>query len=275
LDLQKENDHLQSTGRDLKNRKQYIYHPAWTAYNQQSKFNKLLKFGQNLGKLRAQIEIDLSEKEWNKEKVLALIIHLLDDYFLRIGNQYYTDNNESYGITTLRRKHIAESKELLSLEYQAKSNKVRKITIENKKLAKLVREISELPGYEIFRYKDGIREWHNIESEDVNNYIERYMGAEFSAKDFRTWGGTKLVIELLDEAQLAVKENNRLQFEPTLVRMVAKKLGNTLSTCSAYYVHPKVLAAANSQQIPAHTTSKYTLKNLSIVERKVLQIIDA
>lgn len=269
----KENGHLQSTGRDLKNRKQYIYHPDWTAFNQQSKFDRLQNFGEKLGSLRTQIEKDLKKSDWSKEKVVALIIHLLDEYFLRIGNQYYTDNNDSYGITTLRRKHIAESEKHLSLEYQAKSNKVRKIDIDNKRLAKLVREISELPGYEIFRYKEGSRNWHNVESEDVNDYIEFHMGEEFSAKDFRTWGGTKLLIELYDEAIKALKKNNKLHFEPTLVRMVAKKLGNTLATCREYYVHPDVLAAAKAHQLPDKIADEYDIANLSSAEKKVLQIL--
>ena len=252
----KENGHLQSTGRDAKERKQYIYHPDWTAYSQKSKFDKLKKFGDQLPHIRKQVEADLEQKEWTKEKVIALIIHLLDEYYLRIGNKYYTDNNDSYGITTLRRKHIDESKKNLHLEYLAKSNKVRKVTIENKRLAKLVREISELPGYEIFRYKESSRNWVNISSEDVNEYIEQHMGDEFSAKDFRTWGATKLTIEAYPEAIKMVKENKRLSFEPTLVRLVAKKLGNTLSTCREYYIHPKVLETAEAHELPAIKTKK-------------------
>ena len=270
----KENGHLQSTGRDLKNRKQYIYHPDWTAYNQHNKFSKLAEFGKSLGPLRNQIEKDLASTEWNKAKVVALIVHLLDEYYLRIGNQYYTENNDSYGITTLRRKHITNSEKSLRLEYQAKSNKIRKVNISNKRLAKLVREISDLPGYEIFRYKEGYRNWQNVESADVNEYIEQHMGEDFSAKDFRTWGGTKLTIALYNDAEQKLKENKRLQFEPTLVRLVAKKLGNNLSTCREYYIHPDVLKAAEHHELPKKASPKFRKMELDEAEKLVLTILD-
>jgi len=270
----KENGHLQSTGRDAKDRKQYIYHPLYMAYNQQNKFARLKEFGLALPHLRNQIEQDLAQKKWSKNKVLALVTHLLDDYFLRVGNQYYTNQNETYGLTTLRRKHIEDSEKQLSLEYKAKSNKVRKINIENKRLAKLVREISDLPGYEIFRYKDENRKWQNIESADVNEYIQKYSGEAFSAKDFRTWGGTKLTIELYNDAKQKLKENKRLQFEPTLVRLVAKKLGNKLSTCREYYIHPEVLSAAEKHDVPKEASSKFQQMELDEAEKIVLTILD-
>jgi DNA topoisomerase-1 len=269
-----ENGHIQSTGRDGKNRKQYIYHPLWTAHNQQDKFSKLKDFGLALPIIREQVEMDLSETEWSKRKILALIVHLLDDYFLRVGNSYYTDQNESYGITTLRRKHINESTSHLALEYKAKSNRIRKIDVTNKRLAKLVREISELPGYEIFRYKEGSRSWQNIDSSDVNDYIQKNMGTDFSAKDFRTWGGTKLAISLYEKAIEKTKGNKRLQFEPTLVKLIAQQLGNKLSTCREYYIHPHVLAAAENHKIPTLSEPKFQRMGLDEEEKLVLTILN-
>ena len=268
-----ENGHLQSTGRDAKNRKQYIYHPLWTAHNQQNKFGKLKEFGLALPKMRKQVEVDLSQPEWEKNKVLALVVHLLDDYFLRVGNPYYTDQNASYGITTLRRKHIDESKNSLSLEYKAKSNRIRKIDIRNKRLAKLVREISELPGYEIFRYRENSRTWNNIGSSDVNEYIQKHIGSDFSAKDFRTWGGTKLAISLHDEARQKTEQNKRLQFEPTLVRLISQRLGNKLSTCREYYIHPEVLSAAENHEIPTAPKPEFQKLDLEEEEKLVLTIL--
>jgi DNA topoisomerase-1 len=269
-----ENGHLQSTGRDGKNRKQYIYHPLWTARNQQNKFSRLKEFGLAVPTIRKQVEEDLSASEWTKRKVLALVVHLLDDYFLRVGNPYYTDQNESYGITTLRRKHIDESKKKLSLEYKAKSNRIRKIDITNKRLAKLVREISELPGYEIFRYQVDSRTWNNIDSSDVNEYIQMHIGSHFSAKDFRTWGGTKLTISLYEEAIQKVQENKRRQFEPTLVRLIAQRLGNKLSTCREYYIHPEVLSAAEHHKIPKEPDLKFQDMDLDEEEKLVLTILN-
>ncbi len=268
------NGHLQCTGRDAKERKQYIYHPDWSAINQTNKFNRLKAFGMALPKLRKQVELDLKKHEWNRSKVLALIVHLLDDYFLRIGNSYYTDHNESYGITTLRRKHIADSSKNLRLEYKAKSNKIRKINIENKRLAKLVREISELPGYEIFKYKEKAGNWHKVDSADVNDYIHQNADEQFTAKDFRTWGGTKLAIENYEEAKKLVSANTRLKMEPTLVKLVAKKLGNTLSTARTYYIHPKVLKEASNNAIPQKPLKKFDKLPLQNAEKIVLTILE-
>jgi len=269
----KENGHLQSTGRDLRNRKQYIYHPEWAALNQQHKFDRIRQFGLALPKLRNQIEEDLSIKKWSKKKVLALILHLLDEYFLRIGNKYYTDNNETYGLTTLRRKHIDDSSKLIKLEYEAKSNKIRKINIDNKRLAKLVREISELPGYEIFRYKDEDGNWQNIDSADVNEYINHITKEDFTAKDFRTWGGTKLTIENYEKAKEMIAENPRLKFETTLVKLVAKRLGNTVSTARSYYIHPDVLALATQHKLPNKIPKVYQSLALETSEKIVLTML--
>jgi len=236
-----ENGHLQCTGLDQKERKQYIYHPEWVKYNQQNKFSRLKLFGLKLPIIRKQIEKDLQQKKWTKSKVLALVIHVLDEYYLRIGNQYYANKNNTYGLTTLRRKHIDNTSDTLQLNYKAKSNKERELTIEDDQLAELIKEISDLPGYEIFRYREGSNSWVSIDSKDVNDYIKNMVQEDFTAKDFRTWGGTKLTVEFLPEAKVKVRQNKRLSLEPTLVKLVAKSLGNTVATCRKYYIHPDVL----------------------------------
>lgn len=236
-----ENGHLQCTGLDQKKRKQYIYHPDWIKYNQQNKFARLKSFGHKLPIIRKQIGKDLQQKRWSKTKVLALVVHILDEYYLRIGNEYYAKKNNTYGLTTLRRKHIEDSSHTLELNYTAKSNKERQLIIDDEELVDLIKEISDLPGYEIFRYRENANSWTSIDSEDVNNYIKNMVQEDFTAKVFRTWGGTKLAVEFLPKAQEKVRQNKRLHLEPTLVKMVAQSLGNTVATCRKYYIHPDVL----------------------------------
>lgn len=236
-----ENGHLQCTGLDQKERKQYIYHPEWVKSNQQNKFSHLKSFGQKLPLIRQQIEKDLHQEKWTKTKVLALVIHILDEYYLRIGNQYYAKKNNTYGLTTLRRKHIENSADTLQLNYTAKSNKDRQLIIDDEELVELIKEISDLPGYEVFRYRENANSWVSIDSEDVNDYLKNMVREDFTAKVFRTWGGTKLAVEFLPEAKEKVRQNKRLSLEPTLVKLVAQSLGNTVATCRKYYIHPDVL----------------------------------
>ncbi|MTI21213.1 DNA topoisomerase IB [Fulvivirga sp. RKSG066] len=266
-----ETGHLQSTGKDMKSRKQYIYHTEWVAYNQQTKFARLKKFGSTLPIIRAQVEKDLRDKDWSRKKVCALVVHLLDEHYLRIGNQYYTDRNKTYGLTTLRRKHLDATKSSITFNYKAKSNKHREIKIEDQRLVSLIKEISDLPGYEVFRYKDESTKWTSIDSSDVNEYINNISGKPFTAKDFRTWAGTKLAIEYYDKAKEEVSQNKRLTLEPTLIKKVAKSLGNTVATCRKYYIHPAVLEAVVSNGV--NTTASYTDEHLEDSEQLILDLI--
>lgn len=265
--------HLQCTGLDLKNRKQYIYHSEWVKYNQENKFSRLKIFGQKLPTIRKEIEKDLEQQKWTKCKVLALIVHILDEYYLRIGNQYYTNKNDTYGLTTLRRKHIEESSDGVKLSYKAKSNKHRELTIDDDHLADLIKEMSELPGYEVFRFKEGYRNWSSIDSHDVNLYIKSLVDEDFTAKDFRTWGGTKLAVEYYEEAKNMVKKNSRLHLEPTIVKLVAKRLGNTVATCREYYIHPEVLQALTDHNLPSPDLDEKS-EYLERSEVSVLKIIN-
>lgn len=236
-----QNGHLQATGFDTRSRKQYIYHPLWVSFRQKDKYSKLAQFGRSLPLIRKQAERDLKLSGWPKPKILALMVSLLNEYFMRIGNSIYQEENKTYGLTTLRRKHLQKNREVLCLSYKAKSGKYRNINLENGKLAKLVKKASELPGYEIFRYLDDQNKSQKLDSKDVNDYLYNITNEHFTAKDFRTWGGTVLAIELYPEAISQVESNPKLNLETTIVKMVAKQLGNTTATCKAYYIHPKVL----------------------------------
>lgn len=242
--------HLQVTGYDEKGRKQYLYHPDWVAYRNASKYQKLLEFGEKLPLIRKRVQEDLQLKEWKKERVLALVVSVLDESFIRIGNKTYLESNNTYGLTTLRRKHLSvnEQDKAAILRYQAKSGKEREITIENETLVGLIKECSELPGYEIFRYKEDGK-LQAVDSGDVNEYLQNIAGEDFSSKDFRTWGGTVVAVEEFPLAIKEVAENPKKSLLPTLVKRVAEKLGNTPAICREYYIHPAVLEAAEDGRL--------------------------
>lgn len=238
------NGHLQAVGRDERNRKQSIYHPDWNEYRNKTKFLKLQEFGYSLASLRRAIKKDLRKRTWNKEKVVALAIELMQEGLLRIGSDRYLKSNKTYGLTTLRRKHIKideETKHKISLCYKAKSNKVRTVSIANKSLIKKLKECAALSGQELFRYKDEDNKWQRINSHDVNEYLEEKMKHHFTAKTFRTWGASILTLELISEAREEVEKSPRKKLETVLVRKVANKLGNTVTICRNYYIHPEVL----------------------------------
>lgn len=236
-----ENGHLQSTGRDDRRRKQYLYHSDWMAYRQKHKFQHMVRFGHALPGMRRQINKFLNQEGYGREKVIAIALKLMDLHYLRIGNDFYLSENETYGLTTLRRKHFHQDDVGVQISYKAKSNKYRNIDVTNRKLVKLLQEINELPGYEVFRYKEG-GAYYRIDSQDVNSFIRRISGEEFTAKDFRTWGGTVSAVEVYPDAKQLADKNPRKKLDVAIVRKVAKILGNTVATAREYYIHPKVLA---------------------------------
>ncbi len=248
---------LQVTGRDDKSRKQYKYHPEWTSYSSSEKFLHLIDFGKALPQIRERYEADLRKREWTKEKTLALAVAIMDEGYLRVGNAYYTRINKSFGLTTLRRKHLKIDKEGLHLEYIGKKGVSRKVDIENKRLCKLIQRCSELPGHSLLKYKAG-GNLLTISSSDVNAYLRDISdGKNFTAKDFRTWGANALAIKYHRTACERVGENPRLKFETTLVKLVASYLGNTPSVCRSSYLHPKILTSACEPGFAA-VVQKYT-----------------
>jgi len=241
--------HIQATGRDAKGRKQYIYHSEWERQQQEKKFTRLLSFGEKLPKIRKQCEKDMEQEIGNKEKVTALVVSLLDEYGVRIGTNYYKKNNETYGLTTLRRKHLSEKGKNLTLNYKGKSGKDRTVNIEDEELSQYIHQAAEMPGYEIFRYKDDNNKSQTVDSSEVNEYITQYLGEEYSSKDFRTWAGSRLAVELYPEA-IQLKEDSRKKMDNILIRLVADELGNTPSICKTYYIHPRILHHINNESIP-------------------------
>lgn len=237
---QNPNGHIQATGLDLRKRKQYIYHPEWVDYRQQSKFDRLELFGELLPRLRRKVDYHINKKGYGREKILAISIRLLDTYYLRIGNERYETENNTFGLTTLRRKHLIEENGHIRLCYKAKSGKIQNITIKNRKLEKLLININELPGYEVFRYQENGK-LVSLDSREVNEFIGELMEESFTAKDFRTWAGTIKAIEHFPAALREISEYPRKKLEPALIRRVARELNNTVAICRQYYIHPAVL----------------------------------
>ncbi len=216
----------------------------------------------------------MRKREWDKDKVVALAVRLMDEGFLRIGNEQYKNSNETFGLTTLRRKHLDLEGDKIKLKYKAKSGKIRKVKIKDKKLKKLLTQCSELPGYEVFRYKTK-NGYEAIDSADVNEYLRKVSGKAISAKNFRTWGGTVLSLKMACKAQAVCAENPRKKLEPTLIKLISKKLGNTKAVCRQYYVHPEILKfSLESCPLPDELQSNEEGKNyLTPAEEKVLELL--
>lgn len=242
--------HVQAIGRDAKGRKQYIYHSQWEKMKQQEKFQRIEQFVEKLPKIRKVCHENIQLKPWNKKKVLALIVMVLDDYGIRIGNPYYANENNTYGLTTLRRKHMTIDKSKIIFKYKGKSNQEREVLIDDKNLIKNIKKCADLPGYEIFRYQDEDGHFHNVDSSDVNEFISEMMGDEFSSKDFRTWAATRLAVDFYPQAMAHNAEFPRKKFSTILIKMVSDELGNTPTVCRDYYVHPTVFRYADAQKIP-------------------------
>ncbi len=234
--------HIQATGRDSKGRKQYIYHERWGKHLSKRKFENLKEFGDRLPQIREQVQSDLRKRTWNKKKITALAITLMEESYLRVGNKLYQKMNGSFGLTTLRRKHLKEEENDLTLEFKAKSGKDMKVKISHPTLKKQLKQCSELPGHELFRYKEE-NKYVPLNSADINEYLRDVSGATISSKDYRTWGGTVLTVKFEQVARQICNENPRRKLETTLVQLVAKELNNTVSVCRKYYIHPDVLKA--------------------------------
>lgn len=249
----KPDGYLQATGRDEKGRKQYIYHEKWLQYRQAKKFQHLEVFASALPIIRKTTQAHLRKKTWTKEKVLALAVRILDETGMRIGNEVYRQRNNTYGLTTIRRKHLTAEEKQLVFTFRGKSGQDRQVGIEDPRLIKLIRECSELPGYEVFRYRDEQGHFQSIDSQDVNEYLQSITEDDFSSKDFRTWTATVAMVDYFPEVYsvLNEQEQTRRQLLPTLIKMVAQRLGNTPAVCRDYYVHPAVLAAIEKNNIPS------------------------
>ncbi len=235
-----ENAKVLAKGVDKAGRSQAIYNPKFRAKQESLKYKRILLFASHLPHLRQQVEEDLLKRGLPKEKVLACIVKLIDIAYFRIGNEEYAKENDSYGITTMRSKHIDVTNYSVTFDFMGKSGKRHVKKINDRTISRIIKQLDEMPGYEIFKYKDEEGKMHDISSLDVNEYIKTYMGEDFTAKDFRTWGGTLLAVDLLATEDIKDSETERKQAVTACVRRVAQRLGNTPAIARASYINPQV-----------------------------------
>jgi len=237
------NARIQATGIDKAGRLQYIYHPKFRARQEKEKFERILRFAKALPKMRRLTREHLALPGLPREKVLACIVQLMDKAYFRVGNEIYAKENQSYGLTTLRSKHTRVWGDTIIFDFIGKSGQPHLKKVTDKKLAKIVKQLDELPGYEIFKYVGEDGEMHDIHSDDVNDYIKELMGEEFSAKDFRTWGGTLLASMELTQTERSHHLSERKKAVAECVKKVAQKLGNTPAIARASYIDPRIIKA--------------------------------
>jgi DNA topoisomerase-1 len=244
------NGHMQATGRDAKGRKQYRYHPRWREVRDETKYGRMVAFGEALPAIRKRVERDMSLAGLPREKVLATVVRLLDTTLIRVGNEEYARENRSFGLTTMRTRHVDVSGSRLRFEFRGKSGKRHLIELRDRRLAGMVRRLQELPGQELFQYVDDDGERRAIDSQDVNDYLREIAGDEFTAKDFRTWAGTVLAAMALREFEAFDSEAQARKNVVRAIESVAERLGNTTAICRRCYVHPAVLDAYLDGSLP-------------------------
>jgi len=232
------NGHLQATGIDDRGRKQYRYHPEFRAQAEASKFAGLAEFGKALPKIRRKVDKDLKKRSLSRDKVVAAVVRLLDDDYLRVGSAEYAKQNQSYGATTLLSRQVKDDGRKVRMRFKGKSGVQQEVTITDRTLRRIVRQLQELPGQALFQYVNGDGNPHPISSTEVNDYIREASGGDFTAKHFRTWGATVLAFEQMlkkaDDARISVK---------TMIEPVAEALGNTVAMSRKAYVHPALIEA--------------------------------
>ncbi len=263
--------HLQATGRDARGRKQHRYHDLWRLQQEQTKFEHLEPFAKALPRLRARVRRDLHSRGLTREKVLATVVRLLDTTYLRVGNDEYARENGSYGLTTLRNRHVDVQGSTISFSFRGKSGKTHRVRVNDARLARIVQRCQDLPGQELFEFVDENRESHPIGSREVNDYLRSASGTSCTAKDFRTWHGTNLAVAALARRGPAATPAAAKRDFADIVREVAAALGNTPAVCRKSYIHPAVAdACERREEIPpplSHPTA------LQISERRTLALL--
>jgi DNA topoisomerase I len=235
--------HLQATGRDDRGRKQYRYHDRWREVRDETKYERLLEFAAALPRIRERIDEDLAKPGLPREKVLATVVRLLESTLIRVGSEEYVRSNRSYGLTTLRNRHVDVDGSTVSFQFRGKSGRRHAIGVRDRRVARVVQRCQDLPGQELFQYVDEEGETRSVDSADVNDYLREISGSDFTAKDFRTWAGTVLAAQALEELSGVDPALPDKQNVVRAIERVAERLGNTPAVCRKCYVHPAVLDA--------------------------------
>jgi DNA topoisomerase-1 len=235
--------HIQATGRDQRGRKQYRYHPLWGEERDGAKYSSLVAFAESLPELRRRIDADLRRHGLPFERVVAAVVWLLDNTMIRVGNAAYARDNKSFGLTTLRDRHVEITGSSLRFAFKGKSGKEWKLKLVDRRIARVVRGAQDIPGQQLFQYLDEDGERRKLRSDDVNRYIRDAIGAEFSSKHFRTWGGTIHAASLFAETELPESKAQQKRAINSIIDKVAERLGNTRAVCRKCYIHPLVFEA--------------------------------
>lgn len=235
--------HLQATGRDARGRKQYRYHPKWRELRDQTKYDRMIGFAQALPAIRRRAALDLKRTALPREKVIAAVVQLLEKTLIRVGNDEYAKQNRSFGLTTLRDGHVKVKGDVVKFSFRGKSGVEHEVDLSDRRLARIVRQCRDLPGYDLFQYVDENGERQTIGSGDVNEYLKAVTGQDFTSKDFRTWAGTVLAAQLLKEFEKCHSDAQAKKNIVAAVESVAKRLGNTKAVCRKCYIHPAIFDA--------------------------------
>lgn len=270
--------HIQATGRDQRGRKQYIYHSSWREVRDQTKYDRLIDFAESLEPLRRHVDRDLRRPALDKRKVVAAIVRLLERTLIRVGNDEYARKNQSFGLTTLRDRHVKIRGSRVRFEFRGKSGIRHAIDLENRRLAPIIRACQELPGQDLFQFVGDDGATHRIRSDDVNEYLREVTHRDFTAKDFRTWAGTVLAAAALRDCECRDSETQAKRTIVNAVTCVAKRLGNTKTVCRQCYIHPAVFEAYRTGRLTevvhrAAARKPRRLGRLSPDEIAVLQLL--
>ncbi|HEY5368824.1 MAG TPA: DNA topoisomerase IB [Hanamia sp.] len=277
----KENGHLQATGYDTKGRKQYKYHPNWNALRNETKFFRLRDFGKVLPDMRLKLEKDLSGKVLNERKVLAAVVSLLERTNVRIGNSFYEKAYGSFGLTTLKDRHVTFKRNNATFSFKGKKGVSHHITLKSKRLTAIVKKCRDIPGKELFQFYDENEKHHSIDSGSVNNYIREISNADFTAKDFRTWAGTVQAFLALTSLGCCDTETETKRKMVEALDIVSEHLGNTRTVCKKYYVHPLILSLYESGKLDRYTKELDNIEKddgkagLSQEEKIVMKILES
>ena len=277
----KANGHLQATGYDVKNRKQYRYHPHWNLLRNHTKFYRLLNFGRVLPDIRAQLEKDISAPELPLKKVLAAIVKLMERTNIRVGNSFYEKTYGSFGLTTLKDKHVKFNGNSVSFAFTGKKGVSHNIVLKNKKLAGIIKKCRDVPGKELFQFYDEEGNHHSIDSGLVNNYIREISNADFTAKDFRTWAGTIDAFLALKSVGCCDTQAETKRKIVEALNIVSEHLGNTRTVCKKYYVHPLILSLYENKKLEKYIQELDNAENnkdkigLTPEEEIVLKILES
>jgi DNA topoisomerase I len=248
--------HIQATGRDARRRKQYRYHERWREVRDESKFERILDFAKALPRIRRRVDRDLARSRLTRARVLATIVRLLETSLIRVGNDEYARHNSSYGLTTLRERHVRVVGSRVTFRFRGKSGKDQEVDVRDERVARVIRRLQELPGQELFRYVDERGETRSVGSADVNAYLREISGAEFTAKDFRTWAGTMYAARELRALGAADGTRATKRNVTQAVHAVAERLGNTPAVCRRCYIHPAIVRAYVEGKLESPTAAR-------------------